>query len=35
MNAVAEMAVPLVFTDSAANKVRELIEDPGRLLVDA
>ncbi|WP_412481128.1 iron-sulfur cluster insertion protein ErpA [Azonexus sp. IMCC34839] len=29
MNAVAEMALPLVFTDSAANKVRELIEEEG------
>ena len=29
MNAVAEMASPLVFTDSAANKVRELIEEEG------
>ncbi|HSQ56756.1 MAG TPA: hypothetical protein VLM40_13530, partial [Gemmata sp.] len=29
MNAVAEMAIPLVFTDSAANKVRELIEEEG------
>ena len=29
MNAVAEMASPLVFTDSAANKVKELIEEEG------
>lgn len=29
MNAVAEMAIPLVFTDSAANKVKELIEEEG------
>lgn len=29
MNAVAEMPVPLVFTDSAANKVKELIEEEG------
>lgn len=29
MNAVAEVAVPLVFTDSAANKVKELIEEEG------
>ncbi len=29
MNAVAEMALPLVFTDSAANKVKELIEEEG------
>lgn len=29
MNAVTEMPVPLVFTDAAANKVRELIEDEG------
>ena len=29
MNAVAEMPAPLLFTDSAANKVRELIEEEG------
>ena len=29
MNAVAEMALPLVFTDSAASKVKELIEKEG------
>ena len=29
MNAVAEVAVPLVFTDNAANKVKELIEEEG------
>jgi iron-sulfur cluster insertion protein len=29
MNAVAEMVSPLVFTDSAAAKVRELIEEEG------
>ncbi|HNS40508.1 MAG TPA: iron-sulfur cluster insertion protein ErpA [Promineifilum sp.] len=29
MNAVAEMSVPLVFTDSAAGKVKELIEEEG------
>ena len=29
MNAVAEMPVPLVFTDSAADKVRQLIEEEG------
>ena len=29
MNAVAEMSSPLVFTDSAANKVKELIEEEG------
>ena len=29
MNAVTEIASPLVFTDSAASKVRELIEDEG------
>ena len=29
MNAVAEMALPLVFTDSAASKVKELIEEEG------
>ena len=29
MNAVAEIASPLVFTDSAANKVKELIEEEG------
>ena len=29
MNAVTEMPAPLVFTDSAANKVRELIEEEG------
>jgi iron-sulfur cluster insertion protein len=29
MNAVAEMSPPFVFTDSAAGKVRELIEEEG------
>ena len=29
MNAVTEMVSPLVFTDSAATKVRELIEEEG------
>ena len=29
MNAVMEMVSPLVFTDSAATKVRELIEEEG------
>ncbi len=29
MNAVAEMPAPLVFTDSAAQKVRQLIEEEG------
>jgi iron-sulfur cluster insertion protein len=29
MNAVAEMTSPIVFTDSAASKVRELIEEEG------
>lgn len=29
MNAVTEMPSPLVFTDSAANKVKELIEEEG------
>lgn len=29
MNAVAEVAIPLVFTESAANKVKELIEEEG------
>ncbi len=29
MNAVAEMPSPLVFTDSAADKVRQLIEEEG------
>src|SRR5574343_1412323 len=29
MNAVAEMPVPLVFTDSAAQKVKELIAEEG------
>lgn len=29
MNAVTEMQAPLVFTDSAANKVKELIEEEG------
>ena len=29
MNAVAEMPAPLVFTDSAAEKVRRLIEEEG------
>ncbi len=29
MNAVAETTSPLIFTDSAANKVKELIEEEG------
>ena len=29
MNAVAEMPAPLLFTDSAANKVKQLIEEEG------
>ncbi len=29
MNAVSEMPAPLVFTDSAAEKVRQLIDDEG------
>jgi len=29
MNAPAEMTVPLIFTDSAANKVKELIVEEG------
>ncbi len=29
MNAVAEMPAPLLFTDSAADKVRELIDEEG------
>ncbi len=29
MNAVAEFVAPIVFTDSAANKVKELIEEEG------
>ena len=29
MNAVAETTVPLIFTDNAAGKVRELIEEEG------
>lgn len=29
MNAVSEVTGPLVFTDSAANKVKELIEEEG------
>src|SRR5512137_1436441 len=29
MNAVAEMPSPLVFTDNAANKVKELIDEEG------
>jgi iron-sulfur cluster insertion protein len=29
MNAVAEMPAPLVFTDSAAQKVRQLIDEEG------
>ena len=29
MNAVTEMPVPLIFTDNAANKVRELIDEEG------
>ena len=29
MNAVTDMPAPLVFTDSAANKVKELIEEEG------
>lgn len=29
MNAVTEMSAPILFTDSAANKVKELIEEEG------
>jgi iron-sulfur cluster insertion protein len=29
MNAVSEVSIPLVFTDSAAGKVKELIEEEG------
>jgi iron-sulfur cluster insertion protein len=29
MNAIAEMPAPLLFTDSAADKVRQLIEEEG------
>ena len=29
MNAVAEMPAPLLFTDSAANKVKQLIDEEG------
>ncbi len=29
MNAVVETVLPLVFSDSAANKVKELIEEEG------
>ncbi len=29
MNAVTEMPAPLVFSDSAANKVKQLIEEEG------
>src|SRR5258706_10954609 len=29
MNAVTEMPLPLVFSDSAANKVKQLIEEEG------
>jgi iron-sulfur cluster insertion protein len=29
MNAVAEMPAPLIFTDSAADKVRQLIDEEG------
>ena len=29
MNAMTEMPVPLVFTDNAANKVKQLIEEEG------
>ena len=29
MNAVAEMPSPLIFTDSAANKVKQLIDEEG------
>jgi len=29
MNAVAEAPVPLIFTDSAANKVKQLIDEEG------
>lgn len=29
MNAVSEMPLPFVFTDNAANKVKELIEEEG------
>jgi iron-sulfur cluster insertion protein len=31
MNAVAEMPAPLVFTDSAADKVKQLIEEEGNV----
>jgi iron-sulfur cluster insertion protein len=29
MNAVTELAAPLIFTDSAANKVKDLIDEEG------
>jgi iron-sulfur cluster insertion protein len=29
MNAVSEIPAPLIFTDSAANKVRQLIDEEG------
>jgi iron-sulfur cluster insertion protein len=29
MNAIAEMPAPLVFTDNAANKVKQLIDEEG------
>ena len=35
MNAVTEMVSPLVFTDSAASKVKELIEEEGNPELDA
>ena len=33
MSAVVEMPLPFVFTDSAANKVKELIEEEGNIRV--
>jgi iron-sulfur cluster insertion protein len=32
MNAVTEMPIPLVFTDSAASKVKDLIIEEGNLI---
>ena len=34
MNTTTELASPFVFTDSAANKVKELIEEEVRLLIE-
>jgi hypothetical protein len=35
MNAVTEMPAPLIFTDNAANKVKELIDEEGNSNTDS